>query len=373
MKGYINILDWLKTHDLPQEFEVLDETQLAELLRRFYGEVNSKNGKPYSKSAVIGIRAGFNRYLQGPPHNKSVNIVSGKSFMAANKVFTGRIRLNKAAGLDVSKHKTAVAPGDLKRIYDTRILSNDNSTSLLHKIFFEISLHFGRRGREGLATLKKQDFVFCRDDQNPDSEFATICFNETTKKNHGVENKQSNKEQRMYSQPGDPKCPITSLKLYLSKLSQEDDAFFQIPRKPQTESFESMSIWYKRKLDKNSIENMMQTISKLGGLTKIYTNHSIRATACTVLAHNDIAPNDIINVTGHKDPNSLIPYVATSSNQKRKQMSEILHRYGKFSSPVISSVHNSASRFSLVGDAPLNLLENANISGGNVTININKK
>ena len=69
MKDYINILDWLKTRDLPQEFEVLDETQLAELLRRFYGEVNSKNGKPYSKSAVIGIRAGLNRYLQGPPHN----------------------------------------------------------------------------------------------------------------------------------------------------------------------------------------------------------------------------------------------------------------------------------------------------------------
>ena len=55
-------------------------------------------------------------------------------------------------------------------------------------------------------------------------------------------------------------------------------------------------------------------------------------------------------------------------------MSEILHRYGKFSSLVMSSVHNSASRFSLVGDdAPLNLLENASISGGNVTININKK
>ena len=60
MKGYINILDWLKTRDLPQEFELLDETQLAELLRHFYGEVNSKNGKPYSKSAVIGIRAGLN-------------------------------------------------------------------------------------------------------------------------------------------------------------------------------------------------------------------------------------------------------------------------------------------------------------------------
>ena len=99
MEGYINILDWLKTCDLPQEFEPLDEIQLADLLRRFYGEVNCKNGKPYSKSAVIGIRARIKCYLQDPPHNKSVNIVSGKRFMATSKVFTGRIRINKAAGI----------------------------------------------------------------------------------------------------------------------------------------------------------------------------------------------------------------------------------------------------------------------------------
>ena len=90
--------------------------------------------------------------------------------------------------------------------------------------------------------------------------------------------------------------------------------FFKSP-----ESFESMSIWYKRKLGKNSIENMMQTISKLGGLTQIYTNHSIRATACTVLAHNNITPNDIINVTGHKDPNILIPDVPLPEIRKENK------------------------------------------------------
>ena len=107
-----------------------------------------------------------------------MNIISAKNFMAANKVFTDRILINKAAGLDVSKHKTSVAPGDLKKLYDTRILSNDNPTSLLHKIFLEYLFFYGRRG--GKAWL-----VFCRDDQNSDSEFARILFNKTSKKSRG--------------------------------------------------------------------------------------------------------------------------------------------------------------------------------------------
>ena len=74
-----------------------------------------------------------------------MNIVSAKNFMAANKVFTDRIQINKAAGLDVSKHKTSVAPGDLKKLYDTCILSNDNPTSLLHKILLEYLFIYGRR------------------------------------------------------------------------------------------------------------------------------------------------------------------------------------------------------------------------------------
>ena len=75
--------------------------------------------------------------------------------MAANKVFTGRMRVNRKSGLDISKHKTAIAPGDVKKLYENRVLSADNPTSLQYKVFFEICLHFGRRGREGLAALKK--------------------------------------------------------------------------------------------------------------------------------------------------------------------------------------------------------------------------
>ena len=56
----------------------------------------------------------------------------------------------------------------------------------------ELSLHFGRRDREGLATLKKDDITFLKDDENSDTEYATLKINESTKKNNGTEANQNN-------------------------------------------------------------------------------------------------------------------------------------------------------------------------------------
>ena len=46
--------------------------------------------------------------------------------------------------------------------------------------FFEESLHFGRRGREGWRSLKKSSFVFKKDDTDKRGEYVTITYNEVT-------------------------------------------------------------------------------------------------------------------------------------------------------------------------------------------------
>ena len=106
------------------------------------------------------------------------------------------------------------------------------------------------------------------------------------------------------------------------------DAFFQ---KPRTCSLvEQQEIWYTgRKVGINTISNMMKVISAKAQLSQVYTNHCIRATTSTILSHANLNENDIIAVTGYKDPKSLLPYVASTSNEKRKNMSGILHGYGK--------------------------------------------
>ena len=70
--------------------------------------------------------------------------------MAANHVLTGIVKSQKREGGDKTKHHVAISEGDLEKMYTSGVLSNDTPTSLVRKVWFEIMLHFCRRGREGL-------------------------------------------------------------------------------------------------------------------------------------------------------------------------------------------------------------------------------
>ena len=85
----------------------------------------------------------------------------------------GRIRKTRAAGLDKTQHKKAIPSGDVERMYSTKVLSNHDPESLLYEVFFKVGLHFGRRGREDWRNLRKDSFVFKRDDSNPVCHFKS--------------------------------------------------------------------------------------------------------------------------------------------------------------------------------------------------------
>lgn len=131
----------------------------------------------------------------------------------------------------------------------------------------------------------------------------------------------------MFAQPKDPHCPIAALAKYLSKLNPSCNAFFQRP-KPKVS--EEDTIWYENKpLGVHTINQMMKSISQEAGLSRTYTNHSVRATTATILANAGIESRDICAVTGHRNESSLKSYVSAPTLHKRHNMSHILHCFGK--------------------------------------------
>ncbi len=78
-----------------------------------------------------------------------------------------------------------------------------------------------------------------------------------------------------------PACPVESFLKYKSKLNKDLDALWQRP----LDSFvpEEETWFCKAPLGKNTLANMMATISRQGLLSQRYTNHSIRSTTMTVL------------------------------------------------------------------------------------------
>ena len=143
-------------------------------------------------------------------------------FGAANNVLKGHIRQNKQAGLDTSSHYSPITDADKQLMYDSKVLSMDDPKALQRKVYYEVSLHFGRRAREGLHTLKQKHFVFKLDDNG--IEYATLSYNPSEKNHQGLSQGNTEHSQRMYG-TGDVNCPLKSLKFYMDKLSPQNESF----------------------------------------------------------------------------------------------------------------------------------------------------
>lgn len=126
----------------------------------------------------------------------------------------------------------------------------------------------------------------------------------------------------MYARSGDPMCPVLSFKKYLKKLHPKIDDLWQRP----LESFEdTQPTWYCRvALGKNTLSNMMSEISKLGKLSRVYTNHCVRATSITALDNGGIEARHIMRASGHKSESSIRSYACRLSESKKREISTCL-------------------------------------------------
>ena len=76
-----------------------------------------------------------------------------------NQLFYGLIRTLELQGLDRTVHKSARTLADFKKLYSCGLPDTINPVTLQNKVFVEINLPFGRRGREDLRELNKDNFV----------------------------------------------------------------------------------------------------------------------------------------------------------------------------------------------------------------------
>ena len=75
----------------------------------------------------------------------------------------------------------------------------------------------------------------------------------------------------------------------------------------------------------NSITKIAPTMANKSGITVKITNRSLRKTLCQILSLTHVDPTVIIQLSGHKNVNSVLNY-ATADMDLQKDMSEILTR-----------------------------------------------
>ena len=139
---------------------------------------------------------------------------------------------------------------------------------------------------------------------------------------------------------GDIHCPVEAYKVYSSKrprsMMDSDSPFYVACRTVQLHDPEK-EIWFinqrvgQKKLGK--MMKMMQTEGKLNPAKRL-TNHSARKHLVQKLRDSDVAPTDIMQISGHKNIQSVMTYSKMSDKQHRL-CSDIL------SNSTTSKIHKS--------------------------------
>jgi len=84
-------------------------------------------------------------------------------------------------------------------------------------------------------------------------------------------------------------------------------------------------VWYEnRPLGVNKLSTTMKEISKNAGLSRIYTNHSVRATAITLWANAGLSDREIMAISGHHSEASLRSYHQQPSVNQLRKCSDVL-------------------------------------------------
>ena len=247
--------------------------------------------------------------------------MSNPEFHRSNMMFVAMLKKLKRAGLDRTKHYPPIAEADLAKLRESDAFVLDQPKTLQRKVWFDIALAFARRGRENLQSLKKDAFILKRDDTS--NEYFEMSYNEATKNHPGVKSDSNHESKtRMYAVNGSASCPVSSLKLYLSKLHPESEFLFQQARnRIQTTD----DVWYtSRPVGPRTLGDMMKVISKEANLSQVYTNHSVRATTVTLLSHAGVDTREIMKISQHKNEGSVKSYNRDSSDAQKRLYSAIL-------------------------------------------------
>ena len=322
--SYFLLIDWLIAVNESPDFEDMSQDVLATHLERFYCAARTKGNTSYSKSAMRNIRSGLQRHLANPPYSKNYNILVDESFRQANLTYSGYICKLRRQNLEKTKHKATILEEDVAKLYEH--VFDETAQGLQRRVFLEVCLHFGRRGREGLRSLRKDSFEIKRDGNG--LEYVTLTHQELEKTRSGLKEDDDETDKKMFADKTDKEnCPVENFCKYVEHLNPDIDAFFQASK----ENFNpSQKIWYQRKpFGVNTLNNMMPKMSEDGNLSQRYTNHCIRKTVIICLDKQKFTPREIQSITGHKSAASLEPYLGCPTHNDKLVMSTSLSRYGK--------------------------------------------
>lgn len=306
--NYKTFRDFLRHKQYNDENNV---DKLPERLSEFYPSIRTLDGNFMKSSSISAIRYSLRRVFK---RIFDIDIMKDERFVKSNEVYSAVLKTLKREGNGSVEHTPIISDEDIQLIQN---MPTNTPVTLQYKVWLCFMIHFINRGLENLHSMKKMDIII-----NTNNNSKTLELRDFLTKNHqGMKNFRPSSGAVMHETKTND-CPIKIIEFYLSKLSSENDFFWQ---RPLDSFYEDQANWYSnRKIGINTISQFMKRISSQLKLSNQYTNHSLRASAITILGRNSFQDTEIACFSGHSSISALGIYKETS-NSIKKDMSNCLH------------------------------------------------
>ena len=198
-----------------ESLEIIPKKELNELLANFWPNVKKQNGDSYKKCALMGIRFSLQRHFL---LKREFDIISDGELSKSNQIFDVAIVKLKWQGLGRVDHHSPISKEDLEKIQSSYNPSSPDPKSLQQVVWFNITFHLIRHGRENLRLLTKESFTVEVDAGGKKFVYQVV---DELDKNHRANDQpdDSSGEGCMYERPESPYCPVKTFELYISKLN----------------------------------------------------------------------------------------------------------------------------------------------------------
>lgn len=287
---FISYSDWLASPGgakFPRPIEEMSKEDLNTCLKSFYTSARKQDGSYYKASSLKSIRAAIDRHLRAAPHNKPFSVITDAAFTEANKVLGAFVKDLKMSGkIEDVVHKKAITKEQIRRLYNSGELGPADSqdpAQLQRTAWFYVALFFGRRGRENQRLIKHHMLVLGRTPQG--TEYYELNRQMPSSLPSAIPtDDEEESEAKIFAVPGSARCPVKTIKNYLSHLNPASDVLFQRPKVIQSSNFKPEDVvWYSLSpVGRTVLNSFMKAMSKRAGITPHLTNHCLRATSVAV-------------------------------------------------------------------------------------------
>ena len=318
--------EFLETCDEKRELENITPVELQAIIKKFVLAVRKKNGDEYEPSSIRAFLQSIDRYLR--KNNYGFSVLNDKEFHEVQDILKKKQKQLKS--ISKGNRPNAADPlsdEDIATFYSCGVLGFDSPRALLNALWLNNCIYFGMRPGKEQRDLCWGDLQLKTDSEG--NRFVEFSKERQTKTRTG-ENPRNLREKKpqMYENKNNPdRCPINTYLAYKNHRPADmmtDESPFYLA--VNIESPKPGQKWFKcSPLGVNSLRSMLKNMIKDSGLKtdKKLVNHSTRKHLVQKLVDNDVPPNEIIQITGHKNVNSLNNY-STLSDKKQQEISAVL-------------------------------------------------